>query len=283
MRRTSCSRTFASLAVALLLLISAAVRVHATTLVRLSLEQLSQASSDIVGGHVLGQESGWNASHTQIMTVTRMAVEQRMKGQAPEVIEIEQPGGKVGNIRVYVPGSVHFLPEGKYLLFLEPSRGTPSRYLVVGMAQGAYRVYKDGSSGEEQVIRPLGSRFYRPGASASPTTSLKQFRQELTNAMQSPLSIPAGTLLAVTVEATETSGAGRFQVEGRTARDVFPGRTMVLPAGSLVEGAALKEHGVWTVHWSDIIVRGVRVPISAISVTPPGTSLRGNTVLARVQ
>ena len=81
----------------------------------------------------------------------------------------------------------------------------------------------------------------------------------------------------------EIAGAGRFQVEGRTARDVFPGRTMVLPAGSLVEGAALKEHGVWTVHWSDIIVRGVRVPISAISVIPPGTSLRGNTVLARVQ
>ena len=54
---------------------SAALRpCRATTLVRLSLEQLSQASTHVVRGHAVRQESRWNPEHTRIVTLTTVAV-----------------------------------------------------------------------------------------------------------------------------------------------------------------------------------------------------------------
>jgi hypothetical protein len=259
----------------------ASARARATTLVRMSLEQLAQASSDIVRGQAVSQASGWNTSHTLIMTVTRIAVETRMKGQAPETVDIEQPGGTVGNFRVYVPGTVHFLPGAKYLLFLEPSKATPAHYQVVGMVQGAYRIYADAATGEEKVIRPLGTMFYGPAIPSAQTTSLSQFRQQLSGALQTPLVIPKGTVIVITVQQTEMSGVGRLQLEGRTARDLFPNRTTVVPAGSRVDGAAQKEAGVWKVRWSEVVVRGTAVPISA--TTEESGNLRGKTLVVRVQ
>jgi hypothetical protein len=254
----------------------------ATTLVHMSLEQLSQASTDIVRGHVVYQESSWDAFHKLMLTVTQVAIEQRMKGQAPELIEIEQPGGKIGNVRLYVPGTVHFLPGAKYLLFVEPARTAPSRYLVVGMTQGAYRIYQDAAIGEERVLRPLGRMFYGPGTASSQTESLRLFRQELSSAIAAPMIIPGGTVMLITVETTEMSGVGRLEVQGRTARDLFPGERIVVPAGSLVEGTAQEKSGAWQIRWSDVIVRGRRIPIFATGNEAMG-ALRGKTLVVRVQ
>jgi hypothetical protein len=259
-----------------------AIPAWATTLVQMSLEQLSQAATDIVRGQVVYQESSWDASHKLIRTVTQVAVEQRMKGQAPELIEIEQPGGKIGNLRLYVPGTVHFLPGAKYLLFVEPAQATPSRYLVVGMTQGAYRIYQDAAIGEERVLRPFGRIFYGPGTASPQTESLRSFRQELSSAIAAPMIIPAGTVMLITVQGTEMSGVGRLEVQGRTARDVFPGKKIVVPAGSLVEGTAQEKSGAWQIRWSDVIVRGRRVPILATGNEPVG-ALRGKTLVVRVQ
>ncbi len=254
----------------------------ATTLVRLSLEQLSQASAAIVRGRVVSQVSGWNPEHTRISTFTTIAVENTLRGALPPVFVIEQPGGTVGNLHVHVAATVHFYPQTSYLLFLEPSQRDSSKYLVVGMLQGAYRIFRDAATGEERVIRPFGGLFEGARVSAL-TPSLQEFRQQVSAALAAPIVIPAGTSIPLIIQSTEFSGVGRVQVWSKTAREIFPSPTVVVPAGSAVEGIGGMVSGKWVIHWTSLSIRGRRVPISASSEEPGGEALRGRTVLATVR
>ncbi len=254
----------------------------ATTLIRLSLDQLSQASTAIVRGRVLNQVSQWNSEHTRISTLTTIAVENILKGTLPSVLVIQQPGGTVGNFHVHVAATVHFQPQRSYILFLEPSEADPSKHLVVGMLQGAFPIYRDATTGEERVIRPFGGLFEARRASAQ-TLSLQEFRQQISAALAAPIAIPAGTSLPVVIQSTEFSGVGRVQVRSKTARDVFPNPTVVIPAGSALEGTGEMVSGKWVIHWTSLSIRGRRVPISAISEEPGVEALRGRMVLATVR
>ncbi len=262
---------------------------RATTLVRLSLEQLSQASSDIVRGHVVSQESQWNPAHNQIVTLTTIAVDQAVKGQPPASLVIEQLGGTVGNIRSRVPGTVQFQPQGDYLLFLEPAAANSSHYLVVGMMQGAYRIYPDRITHEERVIQPLGGFFYGTRGSggglktSEQTIPLNQFRQQLLAALLARIVIPRGTSIPLTIQSTESRGVGRVRVLGRTAGDVYPSASVVIPAGSRIEGTAQWVSGVWRIRWTELFIRGAHVEINATSEEPAGVTLRGRTVLINVR
>jgi hypothetical protein len=262
---------------------------RATTLVQMSLEQLSQASSVVVRGHAVAQESRWNAAHTQIVTLTTIAVEGAIKGSAARTVVVEQPGGRVGNIRLRVAGTVAFDTRGDYFLFLEPAREGTSRFLLVGMVQGAYRIYRDSGTGEERVIRPLGGLFYGPkGAAAesrtvAPASSLRDFRRQLADALQAPIVIPRGTTLPVVVQGTEFAGAGRVHVLARTTSAIFPSQRVVIPAGSSLEGSAQLTAGNWRIHWTEVSIRGVRVAISATSQEPAGGFLKGRMLVVTVR
>lgn len=257
-----------------------------TSLVCLSLEQLSQASTHIVRGHVLSQESRWNDAHTQIVTLTTVAVDRVVKGWPSATVVIEQPGGTVGHLRSHVSGTVHFFPQTDYILFLEPAAANPSRYLVVGMMQGAYRVYRDATTQEERLIQPLGGFYHGVragdgGSNASEKTmSLTQFRQQLSAALAAPMVVPRGTSIPLTIESTESLGVGRLRVIGRTVATIYPTARLVIPAGSSIEGTAQAVSGVWRIHWTALSVRGTSVPISATSGEPRGDSLRGRTLIA---
>jgi hypothetical protein len=262
---------------------------ESTTLVRMTLEQLSQASSEIIRGHVVSQESRWNPEHTRIMTFTTIALDQTLKGRPPSTLVIEQPGGMVGNLHVFVAGTVRFHPQTDYMLFLEPSSAEASRFLVVGMVQGAYRIYRDAATGRERLILPLGflSRAAQQTGSGSsvtgPTLPLSEFRQQLATALATPVVIPRGTSISLAIQSTESEGVGRAHVTGRTTADIFPSAGVVVPAGSLIEGTAQRISGTWRIHWSEVSVRGTRVPISATSEEPAGGSLRGKMLVISVR
>ncbi len=269
---------------------SAALRpCRATTLVRLSLEQLSQASTHVVRGHAVRQESRWNPEHTRIVTLTTVAVDQVFKGRGASTVVIEQLGGTVGHIRSYVPGTVRFFPLTDYVLFLEPSASNPSRFLIVGMRQGAFRIYRDAMSREERVIEPLGNflsssrRRETPAKTAAPTAPLAEFRQQVAEAVSTPLAIPSGSMFPVAIDSTEPRGAGRVRVMGRVISTVYPSPGAVIPAGSSIEGTAELVAGVWTIRWTELSVRGARVRISATSEQPRGSSLSGKVFVVSVR
>ena len=263
-----------------------AATARATTLVRLSLEQLTEASSAIVRGHVVSQESGWNPAHTHIFTTTTIAVDQALKGNVQPEVVIEQLGGKLGHRREYVAGTVHFFPQASYWLFLEPAAAGTGRDMGVGMAQGAYRIYQDPATREERVIRPFGGAFYGTSGPAQATEGarpIEQFRQEVSAALQAPLVIPKGTSLPVLIEAARSQGVGRLSVLGRTTADVYPSRTVVVPAGSEVEGRAERVAGTWRILWTGVSIRGARVAIAGASSEPAAEHLGGKMVVIRVR
>jgi hypothetical protein len=273
-------RTLFSLAIVILLAPSA----RATTLVRLSLEQLSQAATLVVRGRVLAEESRWNEAHTQIVTLATVQVTQSVKGAPPAFVTIAQPGGTVGNVHLRVAGTVYFSPQDEFYFFLEPDPAEASRFLLVGMLQGAFRIVRDPTSGEERVIHPLSGfavskRGLLEEGGRAAVIPEPLFRRELESALARPLVIPRGTALPVVVKDSPTRRSGMWRVFGRTTADVFPNSRVVVPAGSAVEGTAKLATGRWRIHWKEISLRGVRVTLHAENEQPAKIPLSGSEML----
>jgi len=241
----------------------------ATTLVRMSLSQLAQASSTIVQGQVVDRTSRWNAAHTRIMTYSTVQIEKALKGQPPSTITIEQLGGTVGNFHVHVPGTAYLRPQEQYVLFLEPVAGKSETYHTVGMMQGAFRVYHGRNASQLRVVLPLGA--LSSGGNAAPLSqspTLGEFRTTLSGAMAAPIVIPAGTSIPVVIRSTQFQGAGQAVVVARTSSDLFPSKAVVIPAGSEVVGVAQRHGPQWKIYWHSISVRGRRAHFSATSKVP---------------
>ncbi len=257
-----------------------------TTLVRLSLDQLYQASTDIVQGSVVSQQSRWNDDHTQIFTLTTIAVEESMKGHTPQTVVVEQLGGTVGDTHVQVAATVVFRPEASYVLFLEPAGPESARFALVGMVQGCYRIYRDATTEEGRVILPLGAsasdvaRWARPSGG---TLSLREFRQRLSATMNAPIVIPPGTSIPVTIRSSESRGVARVEVLGRTTVDLYPSPSVVIPTGSAIEGTARRVSGQWKIHWTEISIRDRHIEISTTSEEPADGSLRGRALVVNMR
>ena len=255
-------------------------------MVSLSLEQLTQASSYIVQAQMVSQVARWNAAHTTIITVSTWKVSQVYKGNPPSTLEVQQPGGTVGNINVYVSGVATLKPQSDYVLFLEPAPDGSSPYSLVGLMQGAFRVYDDATTQERRVILPFSglqiqNQVLADGNPAG-TVPLKSFAKYVAIARSQGIKIPTGLTLPVTIVSTESAGAGRLFVYGRTTAQLFPSKTLFIPSGSEVEGAAVLMAGKWMISWTDLDVRGVRAQISATSEESEG-SLRGRSVVFNVR
>lgn len=273
---------FSVLATVLVMLATSAAR--ATTMVSMSMNQLTQASSDIVRARVVNQVSEWNAARTQIVTITTFAVLQILKGNAPSTVQVRQLGGRVGNMTAFIPGDVTFRPQTEYVLFLEPTHS--SDYDVVGMSQGAYPVYEDAASHDARVVLPRSQaqilRAVSGGGSPAGTFPLLGFNKYVATLVNAGIQIPHGLNIPVSIASTESRGTGRMHVYGRTTAQLFPNKNVAIPAGTDVEGEAILNSGNWTIHWDEVNVRGVHAAISAVSEESEG-SLRGRNVLLNVR
>ena len=276
---------FLTIIVAILMSASAS----ATTLMRMSLDQLTQASTEIVRGHVVSQSTQWNSGHTRIYTFTTVALDQSYKGNPPSTLVIQQPGGRVGKVQVFVAGTIQFHPQTDYLLFLERSASDSSNFLPVGMMQGGYRVYRAVATREEKLILPLG--FLRRGAPATgvgaviagPAVPVRQFQREVSTALGSPMIIPRGTAIPIAIKSTRLAGLRRMDVTGRTTSDLFPNEGLVIPAGSPLSGIAERVGNSWRISWTDVSIGGKQVLLSARNTEPAGEALRGRVLRVSVR
>ena len=236
------------------LLTAAVLPASATTLVRMSLSQLSQASSTIIRAHVVSQQVRWNQDHTRIMTFTTVELDEALKGQPPSTLTIEQPGGTIGYFHVRVPGTAYLRSNEEYVLFLEPAAKAQT-FRMVGMMQGAFRIRREGSGVERRVILPLGALQTGTGAQTlSQSPSLIEFQTTLSGVLRTPIVIPSGTAIPV-----------------------------VIPAGSQVQGIAQRLGEKWKIYWNSVSVRGSRARITGSNEVPMAGSLEGTSVVVNVR
>lgn len=256
----------------------------ATTLVRMSLSQLAQASSVIVQGEVVAQTVRLNASHTRIMTYTTVQVEKALKGKPPSTIVIEQPGGTVGNFHVRVPGAAFLRPHTQYVLFLEPLAGISGTFHTVGMMQGAFRVFRQRNSAQLHVVLPLGALTTGTHATTlSQSPSLGEFQMTISRSVAAPIVIPGGTMVPLVIVSTQFQGAGQAVVIAKTTSDLFPSKAVVIPTGSEVVGSAQREGTKWKIYWNSVSVRGSQAHLSAVSEIPEAEGLKGQSMMVQTR
>ena len=92
---------------------------QATTLIRMSIEELTNNNATVILGDVLSVESYWNSTHTFIFSDVRIAIAETIKGRTPQdELVITLMGGTVEDVTTLIVGGPELAPGKTYLLFL---------------------------------------------------------------------------------------------------------------------------------------------------------------------
>lgn len=139
-------------------LVLAAVVANATTLARLSFDDLAQQSMAIARLRCLGSETHWHGG--EIWTETKFETVKRHKGELEPVVTIRMLGGHVGSFYSRVDGVPTFRAGEEVYLFLWGRAGEP--YRVLGWSQGTFRIARDARTGRERVTQESAFGEYDP-------------------------------------------------------------------------------------------------------------------------
>jgi|SRR3954470_8884354 hypothetical protein len=124
----------------LAMLLACGLSLSATTIVPMSVEELTRASTNVVVAQAVDSHSEWNADKTLIFTITTFQVSESLKGEAAKTIVVRQMGGRVPNYEQKVAGVRHWQAGEQAVLFLRPSPAGDGTMAVAGLMQGDFRV-----------------------------------------------------------------------------------------------------------------------------------------------
>jgi len=125
---------------------------QATTLARLSFDELAAKATVIVRVRCLTTSSVWR--NGEIWTDTEFEVLDRNKGTAPGILLISLPGGKIAHLQSRVDGVPTFREGEEAYLFLWNAQG--QQLSVLGWAQGTFRIFQDANTGLARVTQDSG-------------------------------------------------------------------------------------------------------------------------------
>lgn len=129
------------------LFVGAAAR--ATTLLRMSVAEMTHASDVVVRARCIASATGWDAG--EIWTFTKFQTEDAWKGAPSGLITVRLLGGRTESLTSNVDGVPRFQAGEDVVLFLEPAaRG---EFSIVTWMQGTFRVRRDRKTGEESVTQ----------------------------------------------------------------------------------------------------------------------------------
>ena len=126
---------------------------HATTLARLSLDQLAAGSDAIARVRCETAAARWE--NGSISTVTTVRVLETLKGNLPPEIAVHLPGGRVGHMTASVDAVPRFRPGDEAFLFLQPARS--GGFTVAGWVEGTFRISRDPRTRAETVTQDSGA------------------------------------------------------------------------------------------------------------------------------
>lgn len=113
--------------------------VHAAQ-AKLSLQDLAEQSTDVVGATVISRQSQWNDEQNFIFTVVGLQITTVYTGGTSPgaTVEVMIPGGEVDSIGLRVEHAPVFETGEQVIVFLRPL--SPTVYGVTGWEQGKYTV-----------------------------------------------------------------------------------------------------------------------------------------------
>lgn len=139
-----------------------AITASATSVPRLTFEEMTDRSELVVSGQITRTWSDWDSSHRFIWTHYELAVSAVHKGTAGSTVILSEPGGVAGGLRQTVAGTVLYGVGEKVFVFLER---VPNGYLrTTGWAQGKYTL---DPAGRVHAAAALAALELVPGKSAS--------------------------------------------------------------------------------------------------------------------
>lgn len=136
----------------------------------LSTRRLAGDSSAAVRGEVVDLHSHWDDARNIIFTRAKILVFETVKGDiAGQLIDVEFPGGEVGEFGMGASDQPKLALGERVFLFLRPTVSLNSRlgscYEIVGAGQGKYSIGKDGIArkGGFSVVEPDPADFSPTG------------------------------------------------------------------------------------------------------------------------
>ncbi len=175
---------------ALLLLSTAPAR--ATTLLRLPIESLTSAATDVVIGVVSQVVSRYTDDGSQIMTYVTISGVDRLKGEPTEGdLTFAQWGGQVGDDVLNVIGAPTWIVGEQALLFLtrmesDPAYSVATDSWILGLSQGKWTVFRD-EAGNPVAVNAAslsGSLVGPPTADAPDRIALDALRERIRDAIR---------------------------------------------------------------------------------------------------
>jgi hypothetical protein len=139
--------------VAIGVLVSLSVALHATVVVPIEFRELVAAAPVIVHGQVVDVRAGWIEGRRAIETSVTVAAADYLKGNLGGSLTFRVPGGQIGRYRTVFVGAPEFKNGDEVVLFLKRA-GAASLY-IVGLNQGAFRVLADARTGRHMVTTPI--------------------------------------------------------------------------------------------------------------------------------
>jgi hypothetical protein len=117
----------------------------ATTVIPMSVEELTSAATHIVRAHAIDSHSAWNDQHSAIYTYTRFQIDETIKGSPDAVITVKQLGGSAGGYTLHVAGVHPWSNAESAVLFLRVSEEHDGTFSIVGLMQGDFRLRRSGT------------------------------------------------------------------------------------------------------------------------------------------
>ncbi|MCL2625460.1 MAG: hypothetical protein FWD46_01405 [Cystobacterineae bacterium] len=124
--------------------------VQATVLLAIDLDTLVQKADMVIRAEVLSSQAKIRGERGRILTDVELKSLECWKGVCPEVVTALVVGGKEGGFEQRLPGSVQFIPGEECVVFL--AAHGKSRFRILGMAQGKYRLEWKPDSSEPIAI-----------------------------------------------------------------------------------------------------------------------------------
>lgn len=158
---------------------------HATTLRRMTLEEMTASASAVARVRCTGNEV--LAERGEIWTLTSFETVEVLKGAPPAQLRVRLIGGRLGSLKSTVDGVPRFREGEEVILFLEPAAS--GEWTVVSWVQGTFRVRRDAATGREGVTQDTSgmaifdpsTRQFTPGGVRN--LPMAEFKQRVAQAV----------------------------------------------------------------------------------------------------